>query len=108
MRDAREPASPRHDPEEMDGCGLTEVGKNSLKVIDDHIERARRYHEQHGVWPPDPLLDEVDEMRRRIMAENGNDWRKVLQWHLEQDKQHRRHNGHAVEGADKPAGASRP
>jgi hypothetical protein len=46
-------------------------------------------------WPPDPLLDEVDEMRRRIMAENGNDWRKVLRWHVEQDRGYTRRS---VEG----------
>lgn len=37
----------------------------------------------------DPLLEEVDEMRRKIMAEHGNDWRKVLAWYLELDEQRR-------------------
>lgn len=106
MREAREPASPCHDPDEMDRSGIAEVGKDSLKLIDDHIERARQYHAQHGVWPPDPLLDEVDEMRRRIMAEHGNDWRKVLQWHVEQDKQYRQQNGAAPKPADKSAGVT--
>jgi hypothetical protein len=53
----------------------------------EHVERARQYHERHGVWPPDPLLDEVDEMRRRIMAEHGNDWRKVLDHYVEIGRQ---------------------
>lgn len=37
-------------------------------------------------WPVDPLLDEVDEARRRIMARHGNDWRKVLEAYVELDK----------------------
>lgn len=39
----------------------------------------------------DPLLEEVFEMRRRIMAEHGNDWRKVLEWYGELGRQQRRH-----------------
>lgn len=27
----------------------------------------------------DAMLDEIDEARRQIMAEHGNDWRKVLE-----------------------------
>jgi hypothetical protein len=37
----------------------------------------------------DPLLEEVFEMRRRIMAEHGNDWRKVLEYYGELGRQHR-------------------
>jgi hypothetical protein len=37
-------------------------------------------------WPPDPLLDEVDEARRRIMAEHGNDYRRVLAYYVDADK----------------------
>lgn len=53
---------------------------------DAFVARAREHHARTGEWPPDALLDEVDEMRRRIMAEHGNDWRKVLRWHIEQDR----------------------
>jgi hypothetical protein len=53
---------------------------------DAYVQHAREHHARTGEWPPDPLLDEVDEMRRQIMAEHGNDWRKVLKWHLEQDR----------------------
>jgi hypothetical protein len=63
-------------------------------TIREFVEAAREYHEQTGVWPPDPLLDEVAEMRRQIMAEHDNDWRKVLDWYLELDKQRASTNGH--------------
>jgi hypothetical protein len=80
---------------ELDARTLAELRRE----YDEYVERARQYHAQHGVWPPDPLLDEVAEMRRQIMAEHGNDWRKVLQWHVEQDKLYARENG----GGAKPA-----
>ncbi len=35
----------------------------------------------------DPILEEVDEMRRRIMAEHGNDWEKVLDHYVELGRQ---------------------
>jgi hypothetical protein len=38
-------------------------------------------------WPSDPLLDEVDEARRRILEEHGNDRRKVLESYMEHQKQ---------------------
>ena len=38
-------------------------------------------------WPNDPLLDEVDEARRRILAECGNDPQKVMESYLEYQKQ---------------------
>jgi hypothetical protein len=60
--------------------------RRSLKAVREDIERARQHHARTGEWPPDPLLDEVAEMRRKIMAEHDNDWRKVLRWHVEQDK----------------------
>lgn len=40
-------------------------------------------------WPVDPLLEEVYEARRKIMARHGNDWRKVLAWYGELDEQRR-------------------
>jgi hypothetical protein len=60
--------------------------RKAWEDYDAFVERARQHHARTGEWPPDPLLDEVNEMRRRIMAEHGNDWRKVLRWHVEQDK----------------------
>lgn len=60
-----------------------------------YVQRAREHHARTGEWPPDPLLDEVDEMRRQIMAEHGNDWRKVVRWHVEQDKLFREQNPNA-------------
>lgn len=35
----------------------------------------------------DPLLDEVDEMRLRLLAEHGGDYRKVWESYLEGQKQ---------------------
>lgn len=35
----------------------------------------------------DPLLDEVDEARRRILADCGNDPEKVLEFYMEYQKQ---------------------
>ncbi|HST63113.1 MAG TPA: hypothetical protein VLK84_30670 [Longimicrobium sp.] len=64
--------------DEMHRRSTHEHATDHLKSAADDIELARQYHAQHGVWPPDPLLDEVDDMRRQIMAEHGNDWRKVL------------------------------
>jgi hypothetical protein len=37
-------------------------------------------------WPPDPLLDEVDEARLQILAEHGNDHRKVWAYYIEQER----------------------
>lgn len=92
---------PRPGAEAMDARTIAELGREYRA----YVERARQYHAQHGVWPPDPLLDEVYEMRSRIMAEHDNDWRKVLQWHLEQDRL--REQGGALPGVqDKPAAVS--
>lgn len=38
-------------------------------------------------WPPDPLLDEVDEARRLILAEHGGDYLKVIESYMEDQKQ---------------------
>jgi hypothetical protein len=46
-------------------------------------------------WPVDPLLDEIDEARRQIMAEHGNDLRKVLAFYLELDQQRREREARA-------------
>lgn len=69
-------------PDVLDSFDL----RKAREDYDAFVERAREHHARTGEWPPDPLLDEVDEMRRKIMAEHGNDWRKVLRWHVEQDK----------------------
>jgi hypothetical protein len=49
------------------------------KAGEDHdafVARAREHHALTGEWPPDPLLDEVAEMRRRVAAEDGYGLRK--------------------------------
>ncbi len=48
----------------------------------------------------DPILEEVDEMRRRIMAKHGNDWRKVLDHYVEAGKK----NPNRVVHAPRPVG----
>jgi hypothetical protein len=66
---------------------------------DAFVERAREHHARTGEWPPDPLLDEVAEMRRRVLAEHGNDYQKVLDWYVELGKQHTAQNGNSANGA---------
>ncbi|HEU0302471.1 MAG TPA: hypothetical protein VFR37_23630 [Longimicrobium sp.] len=48
----------------------------------------------------DPLLEEVDEMRRRIMAEHDDDYRKVLQWYVELGRQHKERKANTPERGD--------
>jgi hypothetical protein len=54
---------------------------------DAFVQRAIAFEAKHGVWPPDPLLDEVAEMRRAVLAEHGDDYRKLWAWYVEQDRQ---------------------
>lgn len=75
--------------------------EEDFRTIREYIEAATQYHARTGEWPPDPLLDEVAEMRRKVMAEHGNDWRKLLRWYVEQDKLHAEQNPGA-ELADRP------
>jgi hypothetical protein len=60
--------------------------REAREEYDAYVQRAREHHARTGEWPPDPLLDEVAEMRRKVMVEHGNDWRKLLRWYIEQDK----------------------
>jgi hypothetical protein len=39
-------------------------------------------------WPPDPLLDEVEEVRMRILEEHGGDYHKVFEFYMENQKRH--------------------
>ncbi|HEX2080681.1 MAG TPA: hypothetical protein VHG08_23455 [Longimicrobium sp.] len=48
----------------------------------------------------DPLLEEVDEMRRRIMAEHDNDYRKVLRWYAELGREHKKRAAEIPEQAE--------
>jgi hypothetical protein len=75
---------------------------------DSFVERARAHHARTGDWPPDPLLDEVAEMRRRVMAEHGNDYRKVLQWYVDMDEQAAAQEAEPESVPDPSAGVSRP
>jgi hypothetical protein len=76
---------------------------------DAFVQRAIEYEAKHGVWPPDPLLDEVAEMRRRVLARHGNDYQKVLERYVELGKQRTTQNG-AENGAKQSgiAGVSGP
>ena len=82
--------------------------EDDFSTVREYIEAARQYHAQTGEWPPDPLLDEVAEMRRKVMAEHGNDWRKLLRWYIEQDKLNAEQNPNAESGErrDTSAGVS--
>lgn len=75
---------PDHLTEAMDSRTIAELAREHR----EYVERATQYHAQHGVWPPDPLLDEVDDMRRRIMAAHGIDWKKGLDHYVEVGKKH--------------------
>jgi hypothetical protein len=66
---------------------------------DAFVERAREHYARTGEWPPDPLLDEVAEMRRRVLAEHGNYYQKVLDWYAELGKNRAAHNGNSPSGA---------
>jgi hypothetical protein len=79
--------------------------RKAREEYDAYVQRAREHHARTGEWPPDPLLDEVAEMRRKIMAEHGNDWRKVLRWHVEQDRLYAQQHPNArfVERPDRSA-----
>lgn len=67
---------------------------------DEFVQRAIEFEARYGVWPPDPLLDEVADMRRAVLAEHGNDYRKLWAWYVEQDRQAAEHEAH-VNGAGK-------
>jgi hypothetical protein len=54
---------------------------------DAFVQRAIEFEAKHGVWPPDPLLDEVAEMRRNVLAEYGGDYRKLWASYVEHDRQ---------------------
>jgi hypothetical protein len=62
---------------------------------DAFVAQALEHHARTGEWPPDPLLDEVADMRRQILAEHDNDYRKVLDWYVELGRQ--RANGSGQE-----------
>lgn len=71
--------------------------RDSLKAVREFIDAAREHHARTGEWPPDPLLDEIEEMRRRVEAEHGPDPRKVLEWYIQAGKRQAALNGVASE-----------
>jgi hypothetical protein len=80
--------------------------KRTLKSVGDLIERAREHHARTGEWPPDPLLDELDEMRRRVQAEHGNDPWKLLAYYNQAGSRLLEQNGCASETAERDASAA--
>jgi hypothetical protein len=61
------------------------------KMLDEYNEfvaQAIEYERETGEWPPDPLLDEIDEWRREIMAEQGNGYGRVLEYYRQLDKRY--------------------
>jgi hypothetical protein len=74
--------------------------RKAREWYDAFVQRALEHHARTGEWPPDPLLDEVAEMRRAVLAEHGNDYRKLWAWYVEQDQQAAEHEAR-VNGAGK-------
>ena len=54
---------------------------------DAFVQRALEHHARTGEWPPDPLLDEVAEMRRSVLAESGGDYCTLWASYIELDRQ---------------------
>jgi hypothetical protein len=81
------------------GAGDPDDHRKALEEYDEFVQRAIEFEAENGFWPPDPLLDEVAEMRRRVLAEHGNDYQKVLEWYVELGKQRAAQNGNSANGA---------
>lgn len=76
---------------------------SAIKKIDDFIEAARQHHARTGEWPPDPLLEEVAEMRRRVQAERDKNDGKGPDWYAELGKPRANGNGSGSKpGQDHP------
>lgn len=73
--------------------------RQAREDYDAFVARALEHHERTGEWLPDPLLDEIDEARRRIKARHGDDYRNVLDWYVHFGKQHAAQNGNGVKPA---------
>lgn len=71
---------------------LSEEMRRTLESVGEFIERAREHHARTGEWPPDPLLDEVDEMRRRVAAADGYGLRKYRELMEVQEAETARHD----------------
>jgi hypothetical protein len=84
---------------EMPRPVLSDDIRKSMRVVDEFMQNAREHHARTSEWPPDPLLDEVAEMRRRVLAEHGNDYQKVLEWYVELGKQRAAQNGNSANRA---------
>jgi hypothetical protein len=70
-------------PDPRDEFDLTQARQR----YDAFVQRALEHHARTGEWPPDPLLDEVAEMRRNVLAEYGGDYRKLWASYVEEDRQ---------------------
>lgn len=69
-------------PAELDDFEPWQVGESH----DAFVQRANEFEAKHSVWPPDPLLDEVAEMRRDVRAEYGGDYHKLWTSYVELDR----------------------
>jgi hypothetical protein len=70
-------------PDPLDGFEAWREGESH----DSFVARALEHHARTGEWPPDPLLDEVAEMRRSVLAEYGGDYRKLWASYVELDRE---------------------
>lgn len=82
--------------------------REAQEGYDVFVKRALEHHARTGEWLPDPLLDEVAEMRRKIMAEHDNDYDKVLDWYVELGKQRPKKNGRARHMGDQDGSSEKP
>jgi hypothetical protein len=84
--------------------------RKARERYDAFVKRALDHHARTGEWLPDPLLDEVAEMRRNVVAEYGGDYRKLWESYIELDRQRAAQNGVAENGAKQGgiAGVSLP
>jgi hypothetical protein len=70
-------------PDPLDEFDLRKAGER----YDAFVKRALDHHARTGEWLPDPLLDEVAEMRRNALAEYGGDYRKLWASYVEHDRE---------------------
>lgn len=61
--------------------------REARERYDAFVRRALDHHARTGEWLPDPLLDEVAEMRRNVLAEYGGDYRKLWQSYVDLDRE---------------------
>lgn len=70
---------------------LSPADIGAIRSVREQIEADRRHYAETGEWPPNAVLDEVAEMRRRAWGPDGNEHLRRLQSYA--DKEYARQNG---------------